>query len=137
MPKRLRTEANGRQLAIDLLREFKAYEQDDAGRWKWNIEAMHRAEGTPQENVVLRYIHRCATPDVLAGFCSVLTDYVGSCETCGTPDPEIYERLTERDMTGKPGPWPNLESDEEERRRRDGEKKAAFQGFMQRLNLRP
>ena len=119
----LLTEADGRALAVAMLRHFWDVEDD-----QHSIEAMYRTEGTQQDNVVLRYVGEAAAgnADALTGFCAVLTDYIGSAVGGSVPDEDIYENLTEREVTGKPGPWPTAEAEEKE-------EKAAVQRFMSRL----
>ena len=107
--RKLLTEADGRKLAIKMLREFENYDGDIDIGWRWQIEAKYREEGTQQDNVLLRHlatIRDAGNANALAGFCAVLTDYIGCCEDGGVPDVRIYENLIERDITGKPGPWP-------------------------------
>jgi len=113
------TEADGRQLAVNMLRELDHFEtNDEDGPWPWSINAMYRPEDTPQDNVVLRYldnIQQRGSEDLLMGFCAVLTDYLGSAGSAGgggIADEAFYESLTERDVAGKPGPWPRMEDDE-------------------------
>lgn len=110
------TEATGRQLAVDLLREMAGYEiDDDDGPWPWSIQAMFRPEGESQDNVLLRYldnIRQHGSREVLIGFCAVLTNHLGDCGPGGsTMREECYEKFTNRDITGKPGPWPRMEDD--------------------------
>jgi len=69
----------GRALAVELLRHLEEYQENRVGSFQWNIGAEYREEGTRQINVVLNFLCRCKDPEVLAGFASVLTDYIGSC----------------------------------------------------------
>jgi hypothetical protein len=84
--KKCSTEADGRALAVEMLREasdiglndlaFREYERD----------------GRPQDQLVLRYLDQLRDADrrVAIGFSSVLSDFLGSCE--GSVDLEIYEQ---------------------------------------------
>jgi hypothetical protein len=84
----------GRDLAVQMLRESEAIElaADDRS----SIEAQYR-EG-PQENYVLRYLEvLLRRPELAAGFAAVLSDFFPA---GGSPDPEVYERLTIEQMLG-------------------------------------
>jgi hypothetical protein len=112
--RKITPEAKGRALAIRLLYEMEEYETkpgDVTSQWPWSIEAKYRPEGTRQDNVLLRYLDDIqGNREVLTGFCAVFTDHLGQ---AGNVDQvrfiSSYEELTERGMTGKPGPWPTLE----------------------------
>jgi hypothetical protein len=113
----LLTEADGRALAIDMLRMLDGYQttNDENALWPWSVAAMYRPEGTQQDNVVLRYldaIQQQGSRGALAGFCAVVTDYLGYVGEVGpgTPFMHVYERLTDRDITGRPGPWPTMDA---------------------------
>jgi len=121
--------AKGRALAVEMLDHFAEYPLNRIECFQWSIQAAYREEGTKQDNVVLRYLRRCKDPETLAGFCSVLTEHIGSCVTGSVVDSEFFEKLTERDMTGKPGPWPTPE----EISRAFEKERAEFKGFMGRL----
>ena len=129
MRAKLKTEADGRKLAVKMLAEIEVYETapgDMDTRWPWNIQAKYRPENTQQDNVVLRYVDALqGNKAALAGFCALLTDYLGEIEHVGPPNLEFYKTLTTRDITGKPGPWPTMDDEENEER-------AAFEGFLQR-----
>lgn len=108
------TEADGRQLAVDLIRELEQYQTDDEdGPWPWNIKAMHRPKGTQQDNVVLRHldtIQQSGSRSLLMGFCAVLTDYLGDAHHGGgLANVAFYEKLSEYDIAGRPGAWPKME----------------------------
>lgn len=116
---KLLTEADGRALAIEMLAEMVGYETapgDVESLWPWSIAAMYRPEGTAQDNVLLRYldvIRKRGGREALAGFCSIITDHLGQEGTGGgTCHLWVYEKLSERDIAGKPGPWPKMEDDE-------------------------
>ena len=82
-----------------------------------------------QDNVVLRYIDAMqGNRAALAGFCAVLTDYIGNESHGGVPYPSFYNKLTQRKITGTPGPWPTMDDE-------DNERKAAFHSFMTKLGL--
>jgi len=121
------TELAGRALAIKMIEEMRAA-MDGAGPKPSSIEAMYRPEGTQQDNVLLRYFDAIGgNREALAGFCAVLTDYIGSGEEdCCPSDPSFYSHLTERDITGTPGPWPKMDDEE-------NEQKAAFDSFMTKV----
>ena len=121
---------SGRALAVEMLQRLGDYERNALECYQWSIEAKYREEGTPQENVLLEYLWRCTDPAALAGFCAVLTDYIGYCADGGAPEPELYVKLTERDTTGAPGKWPTMADEEEERKKREEKKYAAFRGFI-------
>jgi hypothetical protein len=112
------TELSGRLLAVDMLKQMEVYETapgDVESLWPWSHKAMYRPKGTQQDNVVLRYLETVqGKPKALVGFCSVLTDYTGQVVCQATervmPFLDFYTtRLTPRDLTGKPGPWPTME----------------------------
>ena len=121
--------AKGRALAVEMLQHFEEYEANKLQCFRWSIEAMYREKGTKQDNVLLRYLRRCRDPETLAGFCSVLTDYIGACVEGTVMDSESYEKMTEREITGKPGPWPTMEDLDKEIEKES----AAFKGFMGRI----
>lgn len=82
------TEADGHQLAVDLLREvgheWSTFEDSTSDAWK-----------RQQVQVVARYLatlREHSSPELERGFCAVLTDYLGACVNGGVPDPEYYER---------------------------------------------
>jgi hypothetical protein len=110
------TEADGRQLAVDMIRELDHFKINEDSLWLWSINAKYRPEDTPQDNVLLRYldnIQQRGSRDLLMGFCAVITDYFGCAGSAGVPDEAFYETLSERDITGKPAPWPTMEEDDE------------------------
>ncbi len=83
------TEAAGRQLAIELLREAYAVE-DSEHEGDWCIEARHRKPGQPQFNFVAKYLEAVdGKPCAAAGLASVLSDTLGG---GGRVDVEVYER---------------------------------------------
>lgn len=117
------TERAGRALAVKMMDEI-----EPAGAccefWPWAIEAMFRPVGTQQDNVVLRYLDAIKTRDELVDFCAVLTDYIGASRMGSPPgDSSYYSALTNRRITGQPGPWPTLDDEEKE-------SKAAFDSFL-------
>jgi len=86
----LLTEGDGRALAVQMLREA-----NDIGL---NDLAIHEHErhGRPQNNLVLRYLDALRKADSRRadiGFCSVLSDFIGTC-TDGSPaiDPDFYQQ---------------------------------------------
>ena len=81
------TEADGRQLAIDMLLEIR----DRVGVDECVLEDSVR-DGRPQSDVLARYMRsvRDAGEAAEAGFVAVLMDFVGSAFEA-TPDPESYE----------------------------------------------
>lgn len=100
------TEEDGRALAAEAIVHL------DNQDYAWSIDAMYRAEDAAQENVVLLYLDKilaAGNRDVLVGFTSVLTDYIGSSQTSGEPLPERYFDLTDYDVNGKPGAWPKMD----------------------------
>lgn len=108
------TKADGRALAVAMFREFVHYGDNSVGGRQWSIEAKYRQEGTEQDNVLLRYLTGLKTKggiEAMDGFCSVLTDYIGSCLDGGPPDCEFYEGIPERFFTGTPGPWPTMDDE--------------------------
>jgi len=119
----------GRALAVELLRHLEKYQGNNVGGFQWNIEAEYREEGTRQVNVVLNFLCRCQDLEVLAGFASVLTDYIGSCAGGLVPPPIFYEALTDMDISGSAGSWPTMEELDQELR---GEEEA-FRGFMREV----
>ncbi len=82
------TQADGRQLAIDMLLEIR----DELGVDECVLDADAR-DGRAQSDVLARYLRavRDAGASAEAGFVAVLTDFVGSAFEA-TPDPEEYER---------------------------------------------
>ena len=89
----------GRRIAARMLREIErvqAYEASIGGMDPCSLYAEYRYKGEPQDNIVLRYLQRATAQgeECVAGFCSVLSDYVGSAG--GSPDPAVYTRSTER-----------------------------------------
>ena len=99
--------ADGRALAVEMLEHFEQYPLNRIECSQWSLEAKYREKDTEQDNVVLRYLRRCRDPQALAGFCSVLTDYIGSHEEGAGADKDTYEHLTEREISGRPGTWPD------------------------------
>ncbi len=83
------TAADGRRLAIDMLREIR----DEVGSDATSIEEEYR-EGRPQSDVLARHLRVVgrAGPAVEAGFLAVLTDFLGGAFEAPT-DPEFYEEL--------------------------------------------
>ncbi len=129
------TERDGRALAIKMIKEM-GDAMDDHGYSPSSIEAVYRPEGAQQDNVLLRYLdllQRRGNREALAGFCSLLTDYISSGEEgCCPGDPEYYSSLTERDITGKPGPWPTMDDGDNERQGRPAHV-AGFDSFMAKV----
>ena len=69
------TEADGHQLAIDLLDEMQDIGMDELGI----DEADEYRDGRPQNDVLTRYLRVAQThPQVEKGFLAVLTDVIGS-----------------------------------------------------------
>lgn len=81
------TEADGRQLAVNMLLEIR----DELGVDECVLDPDAR-DGRPQSDVLARYLRtvRDAGAAAEAGFVAVLTDFVGSAFEA-TPDPESYE----------------------------------------------
>lgn len=125
---RLKVE-RGRALAVELLRHLEKYQENSVGGFQWSIEAEYREEGTRQVNVVLNFLCRCKDPEVLAGFASVLTDYIGSCAGGVVPPPIFYEVLTDQDISGSPDLWPTMDELDQELQR----EQEAFRGFMREV----
>ena len=122
-----RTVAEGRQLAVEMLRQFEEYPLNKIECYQWSLDAKFREENTEQDNVVLAYLRRCRGPQALIGFCSILTDYLGTCiDDGGVPYIGHYENLTEKQITGRPGAWPNVDEEFEK-------EQAAIQRFMDGL----
>ena len=123
-----RTVAEGRELAVEMLRHLEQYALNKRECFQWSIQAMYRDEQTPQDNVVLTYLKRCREPGALAGFCSIVTDYLGTCVgEGGIPDIDAsYGRLTERQITGERGRWPDPNEEFEK-------EQAALRSFMDGL----
>lgn len=93
-------DADGRQLAVDLLRELRAAWEDES----WLID---ERTGAQRDNVVLRYLAVLRTqgsPSAEAGFAAVLTDFMGSAVNGGVPDPDLYERTYPQEPTGESSP---------------------------------
>ena len=84
------TEAAGRKIAIELLREGRAYQDVhhcDSGAC---IEARYRKRGQPQDNFVAKFLALVdGKPRAAAGLASVLSDLIS--EGCGA-DLVVYER---------------------------------------------
>jgi hypothetical protein len=125
----LQTAADGRGLAVQVLEKMETYSID--ARWPWSLFARYRPKDTQQDNVVLRCIEaiqKKGTVEALAGFCAVMTDYIGQGECAeGHYFLSIYEEATEREISGKPGPWPTLDDvDGIDDARND----STFQGFV-------
>ena len=84
------TEAAGRKIAIELLREGRAYQDVhdyDSGAC---IEARYRKRGQPQDNFVAKFLALVdGKPLAAAGLASVLSDLIS--EGCGA-DLVVYER---------------------------------------------
>lgn len=115
MKSKLQTVADGRAHAADLLNVMGRYETDDL-QSPWSIKAIFRPVGQAQDNVALEYLGKLqkhGTPEALAGFCSVLTDFLGQRGPgMGSGyDGSEYESLTKREMTGRSGKWPRIEDD--------------------------
>lgn len=86
------TKADGRELAVDMLRQIGELEPDlacmDRGT---RISAGHTGE---QRNVVadyLRTIRQRGSAELEAGFGEVLVDFLASALDGSVPDPEFYE----------------------------------------------
>jgi hypothetical protein len=127
------TERAGRLLAVKMLEEMERYSvedqtDDNEGGWPWSIYAKYRPRHTEQDNVLLRYLDELrGSRAALVGFCAVITDHLGNDAVGGGAIyADCYKDLTARDMTGKPGPWPSLDDE-------DNERKAAFDAFMSKV----
>ena len=114
MPKRLKTEKDGRLYAIALLQTLR---DDDLGEQRSEGYSPHSAvaEGKshpsgisiyrtkPQTDVIRRRIeelYRRGSQQAIAGFYVVLTDFIGSTLAGGVPDPELYLKKGECDPWG-------------------------------------
>lgn len=84
------TEAAGRKIAIELLREARAYidgHKDDSGS---SIEAKYRKRGQPQDNFAAKFLAMIdGKPRAAAGLASVLSDVLSM---DGTTDLVVYEQ---------------------------------------------
>lgn len=80
----------GRDLAVELLRSRRSHENT-------SVEARHR-DGKAQDNWAVPYFAALgAQPELLEGFCAVLSDFLSD---CGGTDAEVFERLTLGEMLG-------------------------------------
>lgn len=89
----------GRIIAAQMLCEIERVQEREAkivGMDPYSLYAEYRYKGEPQDNIVLRYLQKAGAQgdECVAGFCSVLSDYVGNAS--GIPDPAIYMRSTKR-----------------------------------------
>jgi hypothetical protein len=92
-PKRL-----GQAIAIGLLRELECVDpKDQQGRGDdCVIDARYRRKGMRQDNVLLAYLRALRErhdPAVEAGFCSLLSDFVGITTGGCVPDSDYYVKL--------------------------------------------
>ena len=135
------TERDGMAFAVKMLTEievdhradmFGPSQREEGGPWPLSIEAMYRAEGTQQDNIVLRYLDSIRDcPEAMAGFCAVLTDHLFSSIVGGLDLWPDYGDLTDHEIHGTPGrPWPSMDDDVD-----DEERDPQFRSFMSRLGL--
>jgi hypothetical protein len=95
MPKKLRTEADGRALAFKMLREAEDTHVDEACAYPRAYDDDDVRNGRPQANFFLRYLKRLRKADseeVYRGFASILSDFCSSAYE-GASSAELYERL--------------------------------------------
>lgn len=81
------TAADGRHLAVDLLRELQAVGSDEC-----LVDAQYR-QGRPQCDALARYlrvVRESGSTEVEVGFVAVLTDFIGSAFEV-VVDPSAYE----------------------------------------------
>lgn len=114
MPKRLKTEKDGRLFAVALLQTLR---DSSLGEPRGRGFSPHsaKAEGDsypsgigiyrtkPQTDVIRRRIeelYKRGTQQAIAGFYVVLTDWIGSVLAGGVPDPELYLDRGECDPWG-------------------------------------
>ena len=92
--RKLLTEADGRALAIEMLREADRVGLDEACLYP-SANGDDVRDGRPQNNFVMRYLkrlRRTGNEDAWRGFASILSDVCAtSCE--GGPEADYYERL--------------------------------------------
>jgi len=79
----------GAMLAVEMLKEFQSEDRLDS----WAVNGNTRAKDAPQENLVARYLERCASPEAVVGFTAILTDILGTYANCGEPDADWQELL--------------------------------------------
>ena len=80
----------GASIALDLLR--KAAKVDEIA----SLEAQYRDIGAAQHNFVVPFLYRVMESDdrrIVAAFAAVLSEYISSCEHCGTPYLEFMQRI--------------------------------------------
>lgn len=78
----------GAALAVKMLAELKEGQEtlSDA----CSIHAEYRAPGTGQRNIVLEYMTAIQSPEDLASFAAVLSDFVAACVGGFVPDASTY-----------------------------------------------
>jgi hypothetical protein len=81
----------GYKLAVTMLRELEA-STDLCDLCALDEFVAGRA--SPQDNVVLRYLHECRARSVSveAGFCAILSDFVADCSEGMVPKAETYQK---------------------------------------------
>lgn len=90
------SERDGRELAVAMLHELDDNATDADGEFsRFSIEAEYRAPGAQQDvSVVLRYLETLRTtgsPELDAGFCAILADFLSTVLEGSVPSPEFYE----------------------------------------------
>ena len=86
--------ARGQQIAIDLL----ALLESDSNAVEQCIlyDLDYRMKDTPQNNIVLKHLDDLIADgdrDTLAGFCSVLSDYIATCCDGAVPEAVFYTEV--------------------------------------------
>jgi hypothetical protein len=80
------TVADGRRLAIDMLREFRDLKPEDC-----SCED-HFRPGRKQRDVFGRYLELLSSSEIRAGFCIVMNDFLAAALDLAT-DVDFYEQL--------------------------------------------
>jgi len=99
--RKLTTEADGRALAVRMLREGETLGVDETCLYPTGDER----DGRPQNNYALRYLKRLRktdTEEVFRGFAQILSDYCAAAQEASMP-PEYYEH-EEKDAASRSDP---------------------------------
>ena len=86
--------ARGQQIAIDLLALLES--DSNAAEQCILYDVDFRMKDTPQNNIVLKHLDDLIADgdrDTLAGFCSVLSDYIGTCCDGAIPGAVFYTKI--------------------------------------------
>jgi hypothetical protein len=82
--------AKGAALAVKMLRYLERNGGSTAD--SCGLDPRYRTAGVPQRNIVLEYLNAAPNnPEAVAGFASVLSDYIAGCADGAVPDADCYK----------------------------------------------